>query len=297
MDPVHRPVLLEEVLSLLAPGDGAQILVDATLGEGGHSDCFLQRFPRLSVVGIDADYEMLERARERLSRYGERVRYVNAWFDEFFTDTEVSPNRVLLDLGISMYHFSLSGRGFSFKSDEPLDMRLDVSGEVSAARLVNTLPEHELAHLIYSLGEERLSRRIASAICRERAASPVNRAKQLSDLIWRIVPPSYRHGRIHPATRTFQALRIAVNAELERVIRAIPLILGRLPVTGRLGIISFHSLEDRLVKHTFRDAASSGAYHVITKKPVVPGDQEIRENPPARSAKLRVIERVEGSAA
>jgi len=301
MDPVHRPVLLEEVISLLAPVDPAglpaQILVDATLGEGGHSDCFLRRFPDLVVVGVDADPVMLSRAKERLAAHGSRVTYVNAWFDEYFDTSDVEPDRVLLDLGISMFHFSRSGRGFSFKSDEPLDMRLDPSSGTSAKELVNTLEEAELADLIYQLSEERLSRRIAAAICRERSDTPVRTAKQLADLVWRAAPPSYRYGRIHPATRTFQALRIAVNGELDRVRRVIPAILGRLRTAGRLGIISFHSLEDRVVKHMFRDAASDGAFRVLTKKPIVPSDEESAENPAARSAKFRVIERIERSAA
>ena len=303
MDPVHRPVLLEEVISLLAPDQAAerpsraQILVDATLGEGGHSDCFLQRFPDLTVVGVDADPVMLSRARARLASHGERVEYVNAWFDDYFAHCDIEPDRVLLDLGISMYHFSLSGRGFSFKSDEPLDMRLDPSNGTSADDLVNGLDESKLADLIYQLSEERLSRRIASAICRERGTSPIRTAKQLADLIWRTSPPSYRYGRIHPATRTFQALRIAVNGELDRVRRVIPEVLSRLRSAGRLGIISFHSLEDRVVKHMFRDAATDGQFRVITKKPVVPSDEESASNPAARSAKFRVIERSERSAA
>ena len=294
MDPVHRPVLLEEVISLLAPATRrgrAQILVDATLGEGGHSDCFLQRFPRLTVIGVDADPVMLSRARARLAAHGSRVDYVNAWFDDYFARCDLNPDRVLLDLGISMFHFSHAGRGFSFRSDEPLDMRLDPSSGASAEDLVNTMEESELADLIYRLSEERLSRRIAAAICREREQTPIRTAKQLADLIWRASPASYRYGRIHPATRTFQALRIAVNGELDRVTRAIPAILDRLGDAGRLGIISFHSLEDRVVKHMFRDAASDGVYRVVTKKPIVPGAEESSSNPAARSAKFRVIER------
>jgi 16S rRNA (cytosine1402-N4)-methyltransferase len=222
---------------------------------------------------------------------------VNSWFDEYFANPDVSPFRVLIDLGISMFHFARSGRGFSFKSDEPLDMRLDATGPTTAEDLVNDLDQTDLANLIFSLGEERLSRRIAAAVVRQRETARVTTAKQLADTIWQAVPPSYRHGRIHPATRTFQALRIAVNGELERVKRVIPLVLDALPVEGRLGIISFHSLEDRLVKHTFRDAAGGGNYRVVTKKPIVPDESERHDNPPARSAKFRVIERTERNAA
>ena len=291
MEPVHRSVLVDEVLGFLEPSEPESVLVDATLGEGGHSVCFLQRYPSLSVVGVDADPTMAARGAARLAAFGDRVEIVNAWFDEFFHETAIRPDRVLLDLGISMYHFSLSGRGFSFRSDEPLDMRLDPAYGRSAADLVNELAGDDLADLIFRYGEERLSRRIASRIVDARADGAVTTTKELADIIWRAVPPNYRHGRIHPATRTFQALRIAVNGELERVERVIPLVLERLSAAGRLGIISFHSLEDRIVKHRFRDAASEGGYEVLTRKPVVPGEAEVRDNPAARSAKLRVIER------
>ena len=195
-----------------------------------------------------------------------------------------------------MFHFSHAGRGFSFRSDEPLDMRLDEGLERTAADLVNALDENELADLIFKYGEERLSRRIAARIADERANQPIETTKQLADIIWQSVPPSYRHGRLHPATRTFQALRIAVNGELDRVERAIPLVLDRLPVGGRLGIISFHSLEDRIVKHRFREYAAEGPFEVLTRKPVVPGEKETQLNPAARSAKLRVIERAGATA-
>jgi len=196
-----------------------------------------------------------------------------------------------MDLGISMYHFSASHRGFSFRADEPLDMRLSDTLERSAADLVNELPEDELADLIYRYGEERLSRRIAARISEQRSTSPIETTKELADAIWKSVPASYRHGRLHPATRTFQALRIAVNGELDRVERVIPLVLGRLAIGGRLGIISFHSLEDRIVKHRFRELAVTGPYEVLTRKPIVPSEDEVRANPAARSAKFRVIAR------
>ncbi|MFW5684282.1 MAG: 16S rRNA (cytosine(1402)-N(4))-methyltransferase RsmH [Spirochaetota bacterium] len=296
MEPVHRSVLVEEVVTYLEPTSPGAVLVDATLGEGGHSARFLEQFPSLSVVGIDADAVMQARAAERLAAFGERVTLVNSWFDDFFATTTLSPDRILMDLGVSMYHFSLAGRGFSFRADEPLDMRLSDGLERSAADLVNELPEEELANLIYRYGEERLSRRIAARIADERAQRRLTTTKELADAIWRSVPASYRHGRLHPATRTFQALRIAVNGELDRVERAIPLALGRLPVGGRLAIISFHSLEDRIVKHRFREHAADGPFAVLTKKPIVPSESESSENPAARSAKLRVIERT-GAAA
>ncbi|MFW6291494.1 MAG: 16S rRNA (cytosine(1402)-N(4))-methyltransferase RsmH [Spirochaetota bacterium] len=295
MEPIHRSVLVDEVLDYLEPTTTDAVLVDATLGEGGHSASFLQRFPSLRVIGVDVDAAMMARAAERLSAFEERVELVNAWFDDYFERTSISPDRVLLDLGVSMFHFSLAGRGFSFRADEPLDMRLDADADRSAADLVNELDEEDLANLIYRYGEERLSRRIAARIVDERAHATISTTKDLADIVWHSVPPSYRHGRIHPATRTFQALRIAVNSELDRLERVIPLALGRLAVGGRLGIISFHSLEDRIVKHRFREIAAEGPYRVLTKKPVVPSEREIHLNPAARSAKLRVIGREEAA--
>ncbi|MFW5788717.1 MAG: 16S rRNA (cytosine(1402)-N(4))-methyltransferase RsmH [Spirochaetota bacterium] len=295
MEPIHRSVLVDEVLDYLEPTTTDAVLVDATLGEGGHSACFLQRFPSLRVIGVDVDAAMMARAAERLSAFGGRVELVNAWFDEYFERTSISPDRVLLDLGVSMFHFSLAGRGFSFRADEPLDMRLDARAERSAADLVNDLDEESLANLIFRYGEERLSRRIAAKIADERTRAPITTTKELADLIWQSVPPSYRHGRLHPATRTFQALRIAVNGELDRLERVIPLALERLADGGRLGIISFHSLEDRIVKHRFREVSTDGAYRVLTKKPIVASEGETGLNPAARSAKLRVIEREEAA--
>ena len=297
MEPVHRPVLVDEVLALLEPQTSQPVLVDATLGEGGHSVRFLQRYPGLRVVGLDVDEAMMARARERLSEYSDRVTFVPGWFDTFFATDGPQYDLILMDLGISMFHLSLAERGFSFRADEPLDMRLEADGDTAASDLVNTLPETELANLIYEFGEERYSRRIASRIVRERAESSITTTKHLADAVWRSVPQSYRHGRIHPATRTFQALRIAVNDELGRVRRVIPLALARLSSAGRLGIIAFHSLEDRIVKHAFRAAAVDADYRVLTKKPVVPTEGEADANPAARSAKLRVIERSLGDAA
>ena len=297
MQAVHQSVLVNEVLDLLAPEDGDRLMVDATVGEGGHSACFLQQYPSLSIVGVDADGVMIERARERLEEFGERVQLVHQWFDAYFQSSHLErPHRILMDLGVSMFHFAQAGRGFSFREDGPLDMRLDADDTLrpnapDAAELVNSLPEQELADVIFRYGEERLSRRIAAAICRERGHRPIRSSAQLADLIRGAVPPSYRHGRIHPATRTFQALRIAVNGELERIQRAIPAALDILLPGGRLGVISFHSLEDRIVKYLFRDAAEAGGYTVVTRKPVIATEEEQRANPASRTAKLRVIER------
>ncbi len=298
MQVVHQSVLVSEVLEYLAPDDADRLMVDATVGEGGHSVCFLQRYPSLSIVGVDADSAMIERARERLEGYGERVTLVHHWFDTYFQTGHGSrqPFRILMDLGVSMYHFAAAGRGFSFRDEGPLDMRLDAAdpldpASATAADLVNSLPENELADIIYQYGEERLSRRIAAAICRERKQSRITDASKLADVVRGAVPASYRHGRIHPATRTFQALRIAVNSELERIRRALPAAQELLLPGGRLGVIAFHSLEDRIVKHQFREAADTGDYLLVNRKPIVATDEEKRANPAARTAKLRVIER------
>lgn len=291
MKPVHVPVLLKEVLEYLTPQTERALLVDGTLGEGGHSVAFLQSFPALRVIGIDADQIMLERARQRLEPYAQRVEFVNDWFDAYLERTAERPDRVLLDLGISTYHLGGAERGFSFKGDEPLDMRLSHTGARNAADIVNTTDEEDLANIIYRYGEERLSRRIASAIVESRREKAIETTGELEKVIWRAVPKSYRHGRIHPATRTFQALRISVNDELARVERALPAAARKLGDGGRLGVISFHSLEDRIVKHTFRALAEDDEFRVVTKKPIVPTELEQRENPASRSAKLRVLER------
>jgi 16S rRNA (cytosine1402-N4)-methyltransferase len=291
MIPVHQSVLLQEVLEYLTPHNDGALLVDGTLGEGGHSAGFLQSFPALRVVGVDADQTMLERARQRLEPFAQRVEFVNDWFDSFLLSTQLVPDRVLLDLGISMYHLEGAGRGFSFRGDEPLDMRLSEAGETTARAVVNGLGEQELADVIYQYGEERLSRRIAAGIVAARRERPIETTGELEKIVWKAVPSSYRHGRIHPATRTFQAIRIYVNDELKRIERVLPAAAGRLAPHGRLGVISFHSLEDRIVKHTFRALATDGPFTVLTKKPITPSEEEQKQNPASRSAKLRVLER------
>ena len=302
MQITHTPVLVEPILDLLAPASGS-LLIDGTVGEGGHSERFLESFLDLRIVGLDTDKTILNRARERLSGYGGRFSVYNTWFDEFFDSygLEERPDRVLLDLGISMYHYKDSERGFTFSSEEPLDMRLRGEGP-SAADIIRDSSEAELADLIYLYGEERLSRRIARAIVGAR--SSIHTSGDLERVIWKAVPTSYRRGRIHPATRTFQALRIAVNHELERLSRALPRIVDVLKPGGRLGVISFHSLEDRIVKRFFRDRSSGASgnapmdktggdkFSVVTKKPIVADEDEKTANPASRSAKFRVLEKV-----
>lgn len=293
MIPVHVSVMADEVMEYLLPAaSGKSLIVDGTLGEGGHSMRFLEANPECRVIGIDADAVMGRRAAERLSDYSDRFELRTGWTDEILVDWEgPNPDVILMDLGISIFHYDGRGRGFSFRTDEPLDMRLDTDGDTDASYLVNNLPEEDLANLIYEYGEERFSRRIARRIVEARRESPIETAAGLAEIVTSAVPPKARHGRIHAATRTFQALRITVNDELGRLKRLLAVAPGLLAPGGRLGIISFHSLEDRLVKRRFRelDVRFGGDYDVFTRKPAVPGDEESRVNPPSRSAKFRVL--------
>lgn len=310
MEIVHTSVLLNECLDYLAPDTENPLMVDGTLGEGGHSEAFLSAYPNLRIIGIDADVRIQARARERLAPFGDRMVFYPGWSDAFFREypeDEKRPDRILIDLGISLFHYEKSGRGFSFRSDEPLDMRLDPSSGESAADLVNRLREAELADLIYQYGEEQYSRRIARAICESRRNSPFATAKSLADCVFSAVPPQYRHGRIHPATKTFQALRIAVNEELDRLPRLLNLALGVLAPGGRLGVITFHSLEDRIVKNFFRDKSKACTcppevpickcggkpqVELLTRKAVSATQEEIDRNSPSRSAHLRVVRKI-----
>jgi 16S rRNA (cytosine1402-N4)-methyltransferase len=309
---VHVPVLLEAVLELLAPPAGEACLVDATLGEGGHTEAFLSRYPRLRVVGVDKDAEILRKAEARLASFGGRVRLVQSGFADFFERGlgELRPERILMDLGVSMFHFEQSGRGFSFRSDEPLDMRLDSGEGRTAAELLQEAEEGELARLLEDFGEEPRARRIAAAIVRHRERQgPVTSSGQLARIVAAAVGPEARHGRTHPATRTFQALRIAVNDELEELARALPAALSGLSEGGRMGVIAFHSLEDRIAKRFFRERARActcppewpicqcggkSQLALLTRKPVSATEEERRANPASRSAKLRVVEKKQG---
>ncbi|OHE76695.1 MAG: 16S rRNA (cytosine(1402)-N(4))-methyltransferase [Treponema sp. RIFOXYC1_FULL_61_9] len=310
MEIVHTPVLLEEAVAYLAPRADGELMVDATLGEGGHSLAFLSRFPSLHIVGIDADPAILAIAKERLSSFGDRIHFYNGWSHDFFADLPVDikrPDTILLDLGISVYHYEKSGRGFSFRSDEPLDMRIDPASRTSAADIIATMREAELADLIYGYAEERYSRRIARAITEARTRSRIVTTGALASIVEAVVPASYRRGPIHAATRTFQALRIAVNGELARLPELLEAALRSLEPGGRMGVITFHSLEDRIVKNFFREknkdctcppeapickCGGKRSVSLVTRKAVAPGDEETRRNPPSRSAKLRVAEKL-----
>ena len=310
MEVTHTPVLLEETVQYLAPRSGAELMVDATMGEGGHSHAFLSRFPDLKVIGVDADNAIQAIAKERLAGFGDRVHFYSGWSQAFFAEYPAElkrPDTILADLGVSLFHYEKSGRGFSFRKDETLDMRLDVSDGVSAAELLARLPEKELADLLYNNAGERFSRRIARVIAGERQNGTITTTVALAELVEQAVPAKYRHGPIHPATRTFQALRIAVNGELSRLPDLLEGALRVLEPGGRLGVISFHSLEDRIVKQFFRmknknctcppeapicKCEGRRSINILTRKGVAPADAEIERNPPSRSARLRVVEKI-----
>lgn len=314
MEIVHTPVLLNECLEYLSPVgepfENNAFMIDSTLGEGGHSNAFLAKFPNLHILGIDRDKNIQSRARERLSVYGGRMEFYNGWFNDFYKNypaDKEKPDLILFDLGISVYHYEKSGRGFSFRYDEPLDMRLDFDKGESAADLCNNLREEELANMIYLYSDEKYSRRIARAICEERKSQKIESSKQLADIIYNAVPGNYRHGAIHPATRTFQALRIAVNSELRRLPEALHAAFNVLKAGGKMGVITFHSLEDRIVKNYFRNlgkkcvcppeqaqctCGGTPCAEILTRKPVEPSQEEVKENSPSRSAKLRVVRKL-----
>ena len=310
MEVVHTPVLLEETVKYLAPRKAGELMIDATVGEGGHSYAFLSQYPELKVIGIDADSKILETARERLGVFGSRVQFYAGWSHDFFTEYpgEIKkPDTILMDLGVSLFHYEKGGRGFSFRYDEPLDMRIDTGRGLGAAELIQRLSETDLAELIYRNGEERYSRRIAHAVCEAKSDGAVSSSAVLAEIVERAVPPAYRHGPIHPATRTFQALRIAVNGELSRLGDLLEAAFQVLESGGRMGVISFHSLEDRIVKNFFRDknrdcicppeepickCRGQRAVTILTRKGIAAGEEEIRKNPPSRSARFRAVEKV-----
>ncbi|HZI19149.1 MAG TPA: 16S rRNA (cytosine(1402)-N(4))-methyltransferase RsmH [Pyrinomonadaceae bacterium] len=305
-------MLLFETVGLLAPERGG-LFVDATLGLGGHSEALLNASAEVRVLGIDRDSEALRLATARLEGFGERFRAVHANHREIRRVLEEmgeagGVSGVLADLGVSSLQFDTPGRGFSFRFDAPLDMRMDASGdEETAAELLERLPEEEIARIIFEYGEERRSRRIARRIVgRREQGSPVKTTAELAELVARAV--GHKRGeRIHPATRTFQALRIAVNRELEGLADFVETAVDLLQAGGRLAVISFHSLEDRVVKRAMRrlagqcecnprlpvcECGARRAVEILTRRPVVPAEAETEENPRARSARLRACSKL-----
>lgn len=291
----HVPVLCAETVGMLAPAQGG-LFVDCTVGLGGHARALLEA-GATRLLGLDRDRTALDRARVTLAPWQDRVTLVHADYRDLETVLDAhgvdAMDGALADLGVSSLQLDTPGRGFSFQRDEPLDMRMDsTTGETAAERLA-AVPEGELADLIFQFGEERFSRRIARRIVEERARAPIETTSRLAAIVRRAIP-SRGYSRIDPATRTFQALRIWVNRELDGLDAFLATAVRRLRAGARLAVITFHSLEDRIVKHTFRALAQGDArvVTVLTKKPIVPGPEEVERNPRARSAKLRVAERL-----
>ncbi|MAZ40567.1 16S rRNA (cytosine(1402)-N(4))-methyltransferase [bacterium] len=293
----HTPVLLQETIEFLLPKKG-EVIIDGTLGLGGHAQVLCKATGSDGVlIGIDQDTEALSKAQEKLSGcqvhiYKNNFRNIDSVLEKEGTQTV---DKVLLDLGVSSLQLDTAERGFSFKHDAPLDMSMtDKEGayHLTAYEIINEWDEETLVTILQGYGEEKFAKRIAHAITEARKEKPIKTTHELAELIKQSVPVWYRHKRIHPATKTFQALRIAVNDELEALKEFLPKGWDALKKDGRLAVISFHSLEDRIVKQFFRNKKHGGEGVLINKKPIVPTEDEIHNNPRARSAKLRVIQKL-----
>ena len=316
--PHHVPVLLDRVVALVTPAlerpdRERTVFVDATLGLGGHSEAVLQACPKAHLVGVDRDTHALERARQRLEPYGDRVDFAHAVYDEI---PEVlarlgheHADAILFDLGVSSMQLDVRERGFAYAEDAPLDMRMNDTTGQTAADVLNTYSVEELARILRTYGEERFARRIAEAIVRERGREPFTRSARLVELIRESIPAPARRTGGHPATRTFQALRIEVNDELSVLERAVPAAIGAIGVGGRVVAMSYHSLEDRIVKQAFAEVTRSDvppdmpfvpeghepALRLVTRGAEKASEAEIAENPRAASVRLRAVERVRPS--
>ncbi|HEY9674966.1 MAG TPA: 16S rRNA (cytosine(1402)-N(4))-methyltransferase RsmH [Waterburya sp.] len=280
----HVSVLSRELVEGLNIRPGGHYL-DATVGGGGHSRLILEAAPDVQVTGIDRDAEAIAAARAKLAPYGERVHFWHGNFAEY-EPASLLFDGIIADLGVSSAQFDIPERGFSFRNTADLDMRMDQRQSLTAAEVINHWDEAQLAKVFYEYGEERLSRQIARRIVEKR---PFQTTTELADAIAHSVPRKYRYGRIHPATRVFQALRIVVNQEIASLETFLNKAPNWLKPEGRIGMISFHSLEDRIVKHSFRD---SPLLRVLTKKPIMAQEEELEDNPRSRSAKLRLAERM-----
>lgn len=277
--------------------DRAKTIVDATIGTGGHALAILERImPGGRLIAIDRDQESLVVAAERLSNFGNACEFVHGNFidiDNILKRLNIDKiDGILFDLGLSSFQLDSPQRGFSFQYEGPLDMRLDRNSYISAYDLVNNLTQEEISNLLWTFGQERWHNRIARNLVNEREKHPITTTLQLSNIIVRAIPYRYRHSRIHPATRTFQAIRIAVNRELEALETTISKAVQLLNKTARICVISFHSLEDRIVKLSFRNFSSTGQLRIITSKPLIATRTEVKENPSSRSGKLRVAEKL-----
>ena len=315
----HVPVLLDRVVALVAPaldrGDKERtLLVDATLGLGGHTEAVLERLPRAHVIGVDRDVHALDRSRERLAAYCERVTFMHAVYDEIGDVLEElghpSVDGVLFDLGVSSMQLDLRERGFAYSQDAPLDMRMDDTEGPTAADVLNEYPVADLARILRQYGEEKFAKRIAEAVVRERAKEPFTRSGRLVELLYDAIPAPARRTGGHPAKRTFQALRIEVNDELSVLRRALPAAIEAIGVGGRVVVMSYHSLEDRITKQAFVAATRSDlppdlpfvpeghdpALRLVTRGAEKATAAEIEQNPRAASVRLRAVERVHAGA-
>ena len=312
----HVPVLLERTLELLAPALSGKpaVVVDATLGMGGHSEALLAAHPELTLVGLDRDPEALRLAGDRLAAYSERIHLVHAVYDEWadvLADLGLSEvDGALFDLGVSSLQLDETGRGFAYAHDAPLDMRMDSGAPRTAADVLNTYSTGELARILREYGEEKFAGKIAAAIVREREKEPFDRSERLVQLLYDTVPAASRRTGGHPAKRTFQALRIEVNAELDVLRRALPAALDSLALGGRMVVMSYHSLEDRMVKRAFAERAKSRTpvdlpvelpghgpeLRLLTRGAEQAGEAETAANPRAASVRLRAAERIKEAA-
>ncbi|OZM74427.1 16S rRNA (cytosine(1402)-N(4))-methyltransferase [Amycolatopsis antarctica] len=311
-DHEHVPVLLDRVLALLAPAlarPGA-VLVDATVGLGGHSDALLAAHPELRLIAFDRDPAALERSGARLARHGERVQFVHAVYDRIPEELArlglSTVDGLLFDLGVSSMQLDQEGRGFAYSRDAPLDMRMDPTTGVTAADVLNTYEIGELSRVLREYGEERFAHRIAKAVVAERSKAPFEHSARLVELLYQAVPAASRRTGGHPAKRTFQALRIEVNGELETLRAALPSAFGVLATGGRIAVESYHSLEDRMVKREFAGRAKSRTpeglpvelpghgpeLRLLTRGAEVAGEDETARNPRAGSVRLRAAERI-----
>lgn len=295
-DLLHKPVMLEEVLSMLNLKDG-KIIVDCTVGLGGHALAMVEKIaPHGKLIGIDKDEETLSMAQEKLKPYSKNCIFIHDDFRNFDKVLEQygidGIDAVLFDLGVSSYQLDNPVRGFSIKAEGPLDMRMDRKSFISAYDLLNNLTEDEISSILWRFGQERFSHRIARRIVQARQKQPISSTQQLAELVTKVLPYNAKFGRIHPATRTFQALRIAVNRELDALDEALKKAVLFLNKGGRLCVISFHSLEDKIVKENFRELAKTKRFRLVFKKILRPSLTEVHRNPRSRSAKMRVIERV-----
>jgi len=311
-EPGHRPVMTDRVLALLAPAleSAGSVMVDVTLGRAGHASALLRQHPGLTLIGVDADDAAIEESRELLAPYARRVTLVRARYD---TIGEIlaglgypNVNGVLFDLGVSSPQLDDPGRGFAYSQDAPLDMRMDRSGALTAAEVVNTYSAARLAQVLREYGEERFARRIADAVVRERARAPLTSTMRLSEIVRDSIPAPARRTGGNPAKRTFQALRIEVNDELGALRRALPAALDALSVGGRIVVLAYHSLEDRAVKRALAAAAADSTppglpvplegsrprFRLLTRGAERPAAVELAANPRAASARLRAAERV-----